>query len=66
METGPSHFVMRKLLRRRVTWMGTGTIESHYLYFVSCPGSTCQLVLGVVERADHLARPGEKKSWQAM
>jgi len=31
----------------------------HYLFFFQL-SSTCQLVLGVVERADHLARETEK------
>ena len=53
MEAGPSHSVMLKPFQRWATWMGTVITESHIFFKLS---STCQLVLVVVERADHLAQ----------
>ena len=40
--------------------VGTGITESLYFFFFQL-SSICQLVLGVVERADHLAREKNNK-----
>ena len=52
MVVGPSHFVTLKPLQRWATWMGTGTIKLCFLVVVQ----HMPTVLGVVARADHLAR----------